>query len=107
MPSEHPTPDAFQSLKLQIANDRQFLDFEDDVDAAARAFFRQYSCGCLIEKPKGKNCLKIALNLLFVVRIARTGLNLIKDIVFSEAPVAGDVNRFDQALALSINGSRF
>jgi len=47
------------------------------------------------------------LDLLFVVRVAGTGLDVIKNVVFSEPPVIQNVYRFDQALILlGVNRSR-
>ena len=55
---------AFQTFKLQIPNNRQFLDLEYHVDATPRAFFGQDSGGGLIEKAQCQNRLQVALNLL-------------------------------------------
>ena len=40
----------FKSVKLQIANDRKFLDLENHVDAAARSFLSKDSRGGLIKE---------------------------------------------------------
>ena len=83
---------ALESFKLQIANDRQLFNFENNIDAATRAFFSQDASSRLIKKAERQNCLQIALDLLFVVRIAGTGLDVVKDVVFSETTIAGDVD---------------
>ena len=50
-----------QTLKLQVANDRQLLDLKNDVYPAARAFFRQHTGRWSYQKTKRQNRLKIAL----------------------------------------------
>src|SRR5688572_25017027 len=95
-----------QPFKLQITNDRQFPHLENDVNTTPRALFGKYSCSSLIEKAERDDRLQIALNLLFVVRIAWTGLNVIKNVVFSKTPVTGYIDRLNQALPLGADRTR-
>src|ERR1044071_8283335 len=79
-------------------NDRQFLDFEDDVDAAARTGFSQHASCSLIEEGQRKKCLIVALNLFNVVRIAWSSLDVIKNVILTQTTITDDVNAFDDSL---------
>ena len=98
---------AVQSFKLQVANNGQFFDFEDDNHAAARTFLGINARFHLVEETQREQGLHVALNLLFVERIARAGLHIIKNVFLAQSAVSDDLDILDCALGgllLSVSG---
>src|ERR1044072_7891631 len=91
---------ALETFKRQVANDRQLFDFENDVHAAARTVFSQHASGGFVEESQREQRLVVTLHLVNVVRIARPGLDVIENIVFTQTTIADDVNVLDDSLLL-------
>src|SRR5215213_864786 len=93
-----------QTLKGHVANNWQLFDFEDDVDAATWTVLSQHA-GCrLVEERQRQQSLVITLDLLNVVNITGPGLNVIKNVIFTQTPIADDIDAFDESLRLSLLG---
>src|SRR5215510_4777758 len=71
---------AFQSLKLNIADDRKLNYDKGDVDAAARSRLLNHARSHLVEKAITKQRLQIALYLSGVVDITLASRYVIKNI---------------------------
>ena len=91
-----------QTFEGQVANDRQLFNFENDVHAAAWTVFSQHTSGGLIEECQRQERLVIALYLINVVRISRSSLDVIKNIVLTQATITDDVDAFDESLLLGL-----
>src|SRR5712692_4883515 len=89
--------DAVQTFELNIANDGQFFDFKDYIDAAARADLGGHLGRNLVEKIESQDRLQVALNLGRIVRVSRTGLNVIDNVVFAQAAIANDIDVLNQS----------
>ena len=54
--------DTLQSFELNVANDRQFVDFKDDANAAARCVFREHAGVDLVKETQAEKSLQITLS---------------------------------------------
>ena len=89
--------DTVQTFKLQIANDGEFADFKYDNHTAARTILGINPGFHFIEEAERQDGLQVALNLLFVERIALTGLHPVKHVFRAKPSVSGDCYVLDDA----------
>src|SRR5688572_11888579 len=95
---------ALWSVERQVANDREFSNFENDVDTASWTVLGEHTRRRFVEERKRKQGLVIALDLGLAVRITGPGLNVVKNVVFSQTPITNDVDAFYEALWLGLLG---
>src|SRR5215467_12076614 len=88
----------FQAGIREGANDRVFLDLEDDDLAAARAVLDEELGGERIEQPHLNDGLQVVLSQAQVETILRFALDVIKDRFARDAPVAANLHVFDKGL---------
>ena len=96
-----------ESFKLQVTNDWEFADLEDDHHASARTFFRINARLHLVEETQRQQGLQIALDLLLIERVARSGLHVIENVFLAQSAPADDLNFLDCALGLLLSVGGF
>src|SRR5215211_1548651 len=89
---------ALETFKGEVTNNRQLFDFENDVYTAARPVLNQHARQGLVEESQRKERLVVALDLIDVVNVAGPRLNVVKNVVFTQTPIASNVDAFDESL---------
>src|SRR5215212_6483991 len=89
---------ALETFKGEVTNNRQLFDFENDVYTAARPVLNQHAGQGLVEESQREERLIIALDLIDVVNVAGPRLNVVKNVVFTQTAIAGNVDVFDESL---------
>src|SRR5436190_2657241 len=86
------------ALELQVADDRQLGDLENDIDAAANAVLGQDAGLGLVKKVEREQLFKVALEGRGVIDVARTGLDVIKQVLVAKPPVPLNIDALDDLL---------